>query len=168
MKAGDKFDEPFFEVTTKLERVDRLLVTAEAEHIAALEPGELDLLRSYCRRIDESINTSCFERGLIHVDGKKEFGRNEQGKPMVVDVFGTPDEDRFWDREAFEKSGEMIDLSKEFVRQHYRDIGFKDAVYEARAKKQTEPAIPPMPPDLIARASDLYVSLFERLTGEKF
>ena len=42
-------------------------------------------------------------RGLIHVDGKKEFALGPNREPVLVDSFGTLDEDRWWDAEAYEE-----------------------------------------------------------------
>ncbi len=39
---------------------------------------------------------------------------------------------------------------------------------EARAAGRSEPDIPSLPPEILRDVSDLYVSLFERLTGERF
>jgi phosphoribosylaminoimidazole-succinocarboxamide synthase len=106
-------------------------------------------------------------RGLLHVDGKKEFGVNADGVLMVVDTFGTADEDRFWDKEAYAR-GRQVDFSKEFVRQHYRQTGYYDRLLKARAEHTEEPAIPPLPPALVDEVSRLYTTVFERLTGEPF
>lgn len=86
---------------------------------------------------------------------------------MLVDTFGTADEDRFWDLEAYEK-GQQVELSKEFVRQYYRRIGYHKALMDARAAGEREPDIPPLPPDVTKEVSDLYATVFERLTGEHF
>ena len=39
---------------------------------------------------------------------------------------------------------------------------------EARAAHKPEPEIPALPAEVTERVTVLYVSLFERLTGEKF
>src|SRR5439155_7150746 len=153
--------------TTKLEKVDRELTTAEALAISKLSPGEYDDLVKAVLKIDDRLNTEVRKRGLIHVDGKKEFGMDEERRLMLVDTFGTADEDRFWDRKEYEQ-GREVELSKEFVRQYYRKIGYHQALTDARAARKPEPEIPPLPDDVTKQVSDLYVSLFERLTGEKF
>ena len=79
----------------------------------------------------------------------------------------TADEDRFWDRKEYEQ-GRQVELSKEFVRQYYRKIGYHQALTDARAARKPEPEIPPLPDDVTKQVSELYVSLFERLTGQKF
>ena len=166
-RYGEPLPKPFVEVTTKLEKVDRELTTAEALAISKLSPGEYDDLVKAVLKIDDRLNTEVRKRGLIHVDGKKEFAMDQERRLMLVDTFGTADEDRFWDLEAYQK-GEQIELSKEFVRQYYRKIGYHQALMEAREAGGPEPDIPPLPEEVTKQVSDLYVALFERLTGEKF
>lgn len=164
---GEPFPEPFVEVTTKLEKVDRELSRKEALDISKLSEREYDDLVAAVLKIDAKINADVKRRGLIHVDGKKEFAMDSDRKLMLVDTFGTADEDRWWDAAAYEK-GEHVELSKEFVRQYYRGTGYHKALMDARAAKKPEPDIPALPADVARQVSDLYVGLFERLTGEKF
>jgi phosphoribosylaminoimidazole-succinocarboxamide synthase len=164
---GEPLPEPFVEVTTKLEKVDRELTTAEALAISKLSQDEFDDLLELVLWIDERVNRDVRSRGLLHVDGKKEFAFDERRELMVVDTFGTADEDRFWDLEAYER-GEQVELSKEFVRQHYRQNGYHAALMAAREKGLPEPDIPALPPDVLAEVRDLYVRLFEQITGQTF
>ena len=164
---GEPLPRPFVEVTTKLENVDRELTTEEALRISKLRRAEFDDLVRAVLKIDDRVNADVRKRGLIHADGKKEFAMDEDRRLMLVDTFGTADEDRFWDAEAYGR-GEHVELSKEYVRQYYREIGYHKALMEARAAGRPEPDIPPLPADVTKRVSDLYVGLFERLTGERF
>jgi len=61
-----------------------------------------------------------------------------------------------------------VDLSKEYVRQYYRTTGYKDSLYGARAAGRPEPDIPGLPKDVIDRTSEIYIKLYEMITGEKF
>jgi phosphoribosylaminoimidazole-succinocarboxamide synthase len=167
VEYGEPLPEPYVEVSTKLERVDRLLDRAEALKISQLSADEYDLICETVLKIDEEIKREVEPRGLIHVDGKKEFAFDDERNLMVVDVFGTADEDRFWDKARYEE-GEFVDLSKEYVRQHYRRIGYKDRLYGARERKEAEPEIPALPEDVIGQTSEIYIRLFEMITGEKF
>ncbi|HTW76566.1 MAG TPA: phosphoribosylaminoimidazolesuccinocarboxamide synthase [Thermoplasmata archaeon] len=164
---GARLPEPHFEVTTKLEPIDRLLTFPEALALAAIDRRQLDELRETILKIDEAMQREIGPRGLLHVDGKKEFAIDDAGALMVVDTFGTADEDRFWDKDAYER-GRQVDFSKEFVRQHYRQTGYYDALQAARAAHQPEPPIPPLPPLLVDEASRLYTTVYQRLTGEPF
>ncbi len=164
---GQKLPEAHFEVTTKLEPVDRLLKIPEALELAAIDRRQLDELKETILKIDRAMQEEIGPRGLLHVDGKKEFGVADDGALMVVDTFGTADEDRFWDKDAYER-GRQVDFSKEFVRQHYRQSGYHDRLQKARETHAEEPAIPPLPPLLVDEVSRLYTTVFERLTGEPF
>jgi phosphoribosylaminoimidazole-succinocarboxamide synthase len=167
LEYGVPLPQPHFEVTTKLEPVDRLLPTDEALKLACLDAKQLDGIRETILRIDEAMQREISPRGLLHVDGKKEFAMDADGVLMVVDTFGTADEDRFWDKDAYDR-GRQVDFSKEFVRQHYRQSGYYDRLMTARNAKTEEPAIPPLPPLLVDEVSRLYTTVFERLTGQPF
>ena len=86
---------------------------------------------------------------------------------MVVDTFGTLDEDRWWDAAEYAK-GNTVELSKEMVRQYYRETGYHAKLMAAREKGEAEPPIPALPQEVIDKVSQLYVDMYERITGEKF
>jgi phosphoribosylaminoimidazole-succinocarboxamide synthase len=164
---GEELPQPFLEVSTKLEKTDRLLDKAEALAISGLSSQEYEDAREIVLKIDEDIGKSVEQRGLIHVDGKKELAFDEDRQIMVVDVYGTADEDRFWDKSRYEE-GDFQDLSKEYVRQYYRQTGYKNQLYAARAAGSLEPPIPALPQGIIDETTKIYVQLFEMITGEKF
>lgn len=164
---GEPLPEPYLEETTKLEKVDRELTREEALRISSLTKDEYEELRETVLRIDERMNKDVRSRGLLHVDGKKEFAFDGERALMVIDTFGTADEDRFWDLKAYE-DGKHVELSKEFVRQHYRQTGYHATLMEAREEGLPEPDIPALPDDVTKQVSDLYVGLFERITGKAF
>ncbi|MDM7934029.1 MAG: phosphoribosylaminoimidazolesuccinocarboxamide synthase [Methanothrix sp.] len=164
---GEEMPEPFVEVSTKLERTDRLIERPEALKISGLSSEEFDEAVETVIKIDEDIGREVASRGLIHVDGKKELAFDSDRQIMVVDVYGTADEDRFWDRARYE-DGEFVDLSKEYVRQYYRRIGYKDSLYRAREAGLDEPPIPPLPEETVQETSRIYIRLFEMITGERF
>lgn len=167
VKKGEKLPKPFVECTTKLEATDMNLTTEEAKKMAGLTDEEYDNIVATTLRIDEIIAREAGKRNLIHCDGKKEYAFDKDRKLMVIDTFGTLDEDRWWDAEEYAK-GNIVELSKEFVRQYYRETGYHKALYDARDKGEAEPDIPALPQDIVDRVSKLYVDMYERITGEKF
>ncbi len=167
IKYGERLPRPFYEMTTKLENVDRLLSTEEAMKISGTTPEENERIIDLIVKIDQLITSEVQERMLIHVDGKKELAFDEKRRLMVVDTFGTADEDRWWDEDEYAK-GNCIELSKEAVRQYYREIGYYDKLIKARKAKKPEPPIPPLPKEKADEVSDLYIEMFERITGESF
>lgn len=162
---GEPFPDPYFEVTTKFEKFDRALDYNEACEIGGLTKEELFQIRDEIFSIDRLIQGEVGKRGLIHADGKKEFALSYRRIPVIVDTFGTADEDRFWDRDSL-SSGKIVELSKESVRQYYRQSGYHKALYTAREENKPEPEIPPLPDDLKRSTEELYRKMFERITGE--
>ena len=165
LTEGVKLPKPFLEVSTKFEKFDRNLDRDEALQISNLEPEELDSLLAIVLDVDSIIERETSKRGLIHVDGKKEFALGPGRAPVLIDSFGTLDEDRWWDADEYER-GRIVQLSKESVRQHYIESGHHSELYEARQLGTTEPPIPALPEHLIESTAELYASMFERLTGE--
>lgn len=167
IRYGEKLPEPYFEITTKFEDHDRNVDLEEAMEIGGLGKDEIEEIRELILKIDERINRDVWQRGLIHVDGKKEWALDENRDPVVVDTFGTADEDRFWDLKEYEK-GNFVELSKEFVRQYYRSIGYYNKLMDAREHGLPEPDIPPLPDDMIKKTSLLYIEMYEKITGKKW
>jgi len=167
LEEGAKLPKPYLEVSTKFEAFDRLLDREEALQISNLEGHELDRILDIVLKVDEIIDREARLRGLIHVDGKKEFALGPNREPVLVDSFGTLDEDRWWDAEAYE-DGKIVQLSKEFVRQHYIETGHQPKLYEARNSGTEDPPIPALPDEVINRTSELYANMYERLTGQEF
>lgn len=166
VEYGAELPEPFFEMTTKLEETDRLLSDAEALDISGVTRDDYEEIREAVLKLDERMAQQVRPRGLLHVDGKKEFAFGDEREVVIIDTFGTPDEDRWWDREAFEE-GRFVELSKEAVRQHYRKTGYHGELYRAREAGRPEPEIPPLPADLAEATSHLYVEMYTKLTGEE-
>ncbi len=176
---GEPLDEPYFEQTTKLEHVDRKLTREEAMRIASITEDELEKIRNICIEVDELIQKEVGKRGLIHVDGKKEFAMDEDRNIMLIDTFGTADEDRWWDAEEYNK-GNIVEISKEFVRKWYeeevlytcpvcsRSFSYKDFLDQLRRDGAPQVGIPPLSEEMVEKTRQLYVDLFERITGERF
>ena len=167
LEEGVRLPTPYLEVSTKFEKFDRLLDRKEALEISNLTEDEFDSIMDIVVKIDQIIESEAGKRGLIHVDGKKEFALGKDRVPVLVDSFGTLDEDRWWDAEKYSE-GEIVQLSKEFVRGHYLGTGHHEELYEARQSGAEEPPIPALPQEIIDQTSDLYATMFTRLTGQEF
>ena len=164
---GAKLVKPFLEVTTKFEAFDRNISNEEALEISNITKEELDAIFDAVLKIDIMIEREAAKNGLIHVDGKKEFALGPGRKVVLVDTFGTLDEDRWWDAEAY-TNGECIELSKESVRTHYIETGHQKVLKAARDAGTPEPPIPALPQEVIDQTANLYASMFERLTSQSF
>ena len=161
---GEKLTEPFFEITTKFESYDRKIDFEEARKIGGLLLHEIEEIREIILKIDKIMQDEVKKRKLIHVDGKKEFAMGKDRELYIVDTFGTMDEDRWWDLEEYE-NGKIVELSKEFVRQYYKNIGYYEKLKKSRERGEKEPEIPPLPRDLVKKVSELYKEMYRRITG---
>ena len=161
---GEMIPEPMFEMTTKFEDYDRPLGIEEASSISGLGKDEISEVRELVLRIDDIMKNEVEKRNLLHADGKKEIALDSDRRPIIVDTFGTADEDRFWDL-ALYRAGQVRELSKEFVRQYYRSTGYYDMLYRARSNGSKEPDIPPLPEDLRIKTVNLYRSMYTAITG---
>ncbi len=167
LEEGVKLPKPYLEVSTKFEKFDRLLDRKEALEISNITSEEFDAILEIVVKVDEIIQTEATKSGLIHVDGKKEFALGPNRVPVLVDSFGTLDEDRWWAADDYE-NGSIVSLSKEFVREYYLGTGHHSDLYTAREAGTDEPPIPPLPQEIIDQTAALYESMYERLTGDEF
>ena len=132
---GQKLPKPLVEVTTKFEAYDRFVDRQEALEISNITDEEFDSIIEACLKIDAVIEREAAKNGLIHVDGKKEFALGPGRKVVLVDTFGTLDEDRWWDAEKYAE-GEQVELSKEFVRTHYIETGHQAELESCKEREQ--------------------------------
>ena len=102
------------------------------------------------------------EHGLILVDTKYEFGKDENGVIRLIDEIHTPDSSRYWLSASYEArfaAGENPEnIDKEFLRTWYRSQcdPYKDEV------------LPEAPTDMVDELSRRYIQLYELITGEDF
>jgi phosphoribosylaminoimidazole-succinocarboxamide synthase len=100
-------------------------------------------------------------RGLILVDTKYEFGFDESGEIVLADEVHTPDSSRYWLADTYTErltKGEAPDtFDKDFIRRWV----------VSQCDPYKDP-IPPIPEEVILQAAAIYVSAYEKITGEAF
>jgi len=100
------------------------------------------------------------KKGIILVDTKYEFGLYD-GKLTLMDEIHTPDSSRFWVKKTYQervkKGLEPESFDKEFLRIWYVEHGYRG-----------EGKPPTMPSELAVKMSQLYIGIYEKLTGKKF
>ena len=129
-KAGEKLEEPIFDVSTKLEEKDRYVSWAEAQRIASLTDREVGEVKVLLLKVDDIITQLAAKAGLVNEDGKIELAFDPLRRLMVVDVVGTLDECRF--------TYDGLHVSKEIARQYYRKTEWYRDVEEAKKKAEKE------------------------------
>lgn len=164
MSENDAFPTPIITPATKAEEGHDEDISREA----IVEQGivsEADYLQleQYTRALFQRGTEMARDRDLILGDTKYEFGKNAQGKIVLIDEIHTPDSSRYFysdgydDRQAQVKSQKQ--LSKEFVRQWLISNGFQGLEGQV---------IPSMSDHYINTVSERYIELYENITGTAF
>eukprot|EP00984_Skeletonema_dohrnii_P000983 scaffold316_cov122-Skeletonema_dohrnii-CCMP3373.AAC.15 len=162
MKKNEKLAKTILTPTTKEEEHDRPISEAEIMAEGWMKQEDFDVCAKAALAVFAKGQEIAAERGLILVDTKYEFGKDENGVINLIDEVNTPDSSRYWlansykERIAAGKEPENID--KEFLRLWFRDNcdPYKDEV------------IPDAPKDLVVELSRRYVKLYETITGKEF
>ena len=160
---GQTLDNPFLDVSTKLEESDRYLGWEEAQKIAHISDNELEEIRKSTLLINELIGQEANKIGLKYEDGKIEFGFDEERNLIVVDVLGTLDECRF--------TFEGMPVSKEIARLYYRKTNWFKELAEVKKrdsinwKEKVNLSPPPLPERLKELISMAYCTFANEITG---
>lgn len=164
LKENDKFPKPIITPTTK-ESVghDEDISKEEIIKQGLVSENDYEQLEKYTHALFERGTDFAARKGLILVDTKYEFGKNKDGKIMLIDEIHTPDSSRYFYSEGYQerqKKGEsQKQLSKEFVREWLMENGF-----QGKEGQQ----IPEMTDDFVNAVSDRYIELYENITGDNF
>ncbi|WP_404954549.1 phosphoribosylaminoimidazolesuccinocarboxamide synthase [Streptomyces sp. 147326] len=161
-EPGTVLARPVIEYTTKLEEIDRFVDRDEAAGISGLNAEQQAELEERTRLIDEIVTDHARSVGLVLADGKAEFGRDGQGRLVLVDHVGSPDEARL-----------LLDgahADKQVLRDHYAADGLQTQVeewVEEGRPRSTWPAPKPLPPEVVQVVGEMYRSLCEVWTGTR-
>lgn len=102
------------------------------------------------------------KHGLILVDTKYEFGRDADGKLLVVDEIHTPDSSRYWLAESYQariaEGLEPENIDKEFLR----------LWFAKNSDPYNDEILPQAPQELVEELSSRYIKLYEKITGKTF
>jgi len=98
------------------------------------------------------------EQGIIIADTKFEFGRDRDGRIILIDEVMTPDSSRFWAADAYQPGRPQPSFDKQPLRDYL------DA--ERRAGRWNGDAPPPpLPASVVDATSKRYLEAYRRITG---
>ncbi len=165
-KPGQVLNNPFLDVSTKLEEIDRYISWDEAKKICNLSDKEIEELKEKTLFINDLITQETKRIGLFNEDGKIEFGFDEKRDIIIVDALGTLDECRL--------SFKGIPVSKEIARIFYRETEWFKEVQQAknkdkiRWKEYVSKKPPPLPEKLRETISMIYKAYTNELTKREW
>jgi phosphoribosylaminoimidazole-succinocarboxamide synthase len=99
-------------------------------------------------------------QGIIIADTKFEFGRDRDGKIILIDEVMTPDSSRFWAVDGYQPGRPQASFDKQPLRDHL------DAERRAGRWNGDAPA-PPLPAHVVDATSKRYLEAYERITGRE-
>ncbi len=162
MKKNQRLAEPVLTPTTKQEDHDRNITPEEIVSEGLADKGTWEQMAAYSRALFQRGQEVAESRGLILVDTKYEFGRDEDGNIILIDEIHTPDSSRYWKLDSYEERfarGEEPEyFDKEFLR-----LWFKE-----HCDPYADTALPEAPPEMVAELAQRYVGIYEQITGEAF
>ena len=98
------------------------------------------------------------DQGIIIADTKFEFGRDADGRIILIDEVMTPDSSRFWAADVYKPGQPQPSFDKQPLRD-YLDV-------ERRAGRWNgEAPPPPLPASVVEATSKRYLEAFRRVTG---
>lgn len=162
LKKNQKLDEPVFTPTTKFEEHDRTLSPDDIVREKLLTKVEVTEVEEKAKALFKRGQEIALSHGLILVDTKYEFGRDKDGKIILIDEIHTPDSSRYWKAPTYDvrfKAGEEPEyFDKEFLRMWFKENcdPYKDKV------------LPKAPEELVVELARRYIEIFETITGKTF
>jgi phosphoribosylaminoimidazole-succinocarboxamide synthase len=163
MKEHDRFPEPIITPATKAEEGhDEDISREEILAQGMVEKDDYLQMEDFTRRLFQRGTEMAAEKGLILVDTKYEFGKQD-GKIYLIDEIHTPDSSRYFYAEGYQERQDkdmgQKQLSKEFVREWLIDHDFQGLAGQT---------VPEMPDEFVNEVTDRYIELYENITGEDF
>lgn len=161
LKENDKLPRPIITPTTKAKiGHDEDISKEDILANGIVDRKDYEMLEDYTFKLFQRGSELAAKRGLILVDTKYEFGK-QNGKIYLIDEVHTPDSSRYFYKEGYEdrqKKGEpQKQLSKEFVRQWLIENNF-----QGKDGQQ----VPEMTDDVVKGISDRYKELYTQVMGE--
>lgn len=146
LKQGSKFDNPIFTPATKAEDGHDENISFE-EMVALVGQSAADTLRTLSIELYQFGATHCDAKGIILADTKFEFGLCDN-EIILIDEVMTPDSSRFWHHNDYQEGISPPSYDKQIIRDYLETTDW-----------DKQPPAPPLPDDIITKASKRYNDL---------
>ncbi|HIF85130.1 MAG TPA: phosphoribosylaminoimidazolesuccinocarboxamide synthase [Flavobacteriaceae bacterium] len=165
MIENDCFQIPIITPTTKAinGQHDKDISKEEILKQKIVSYDDYKKLEEYTYKLFNEGSKIANSQGLILVDTKYEFGKNNNGEIILIDEIHTPDSSRYFYLDNYNElqksKSPQKQLSKEFVRQWLISKGFQG---------KDGQVIPEMNSEYVKGVSNRYIELYEKITGSNF
>jgi phosphoribosylaminoimidazole-succinocarboxamide synthase len=157
MAESQKLEPAIFSPATKAETGhDENITVARMREILGDEVA--DTLENMTRAVYALGEKISRERGIIIADTKFEFGRDGDGRIILIDEVMTPDSSRFWAADAYTPGQPQPSFDKQPLRDYL------DTMRRAGRWNGEAPA-PALPAKVVDATSQRYLEAYRRVTG---
>jgi phosphoribosylaminoimidazole-succinocarboxamide synthase len=155
LRESERLAAPIFTPATKAETGHDENIS-EQQMAAIVGSEATDFLRDVSLRIYLEASDYARSRAIIIADTKFEFGRDRDGRIILIDEVLTPDSSRFWPMDTYEVGTSQASFDKQYVRDYLERISW-----------DKQPPAPTLPPEVAAATTARYLEAYELLVGEK-
>ena len=154
---SERLEPAIFSPATKAE-------TGHDENITVVRMREIvgrevtDTLEQMTRAVYSLGERLSREHGIIIADTKFEFGRDADGRIILIDEVMTPDSSRFWAVDAYQPGQPQPSFDKQPLRD-YLDTERRGGRWNGEAPP------PPLPESVVDATSERYLDAYRRVTG---
>ena len=154
LRESDQLAEPIFTPATKAETGHDENIS-EQEMATIIGPEVTESLRNVSLQIYREASEYARTRGIIIADTKFEFGRDREGRVILIDEVLTPDSSRFWPAEKYQPGASQASFDKQFVRDYLETLDWNK-----------QPPAPPLPAQVAQATTQRYLEAYQLLVGE--
>lgn len=155
LRESEQLAEPIFTPATKAETGHDENIS-EARMAEIVSPDVTAHLREISLTLYKQAAEYARERGIIIADTKFEFGRDREGRAILIDEVLTPDSSRFWPADDYEVGRGQASFDKQYVRDYLETLSWNK-----------QPPAPELPPEVSKATTARYLEAYELLTGQK-
>jgi phosphoribosylaminoimidazole-succinocarboxamide synthase len=156
LRQADRLPQPIFTPTTKAPKGQHDEPINDAQGIAIVGAPLYEKLKAVSLALYQFGHDRAQQAGMILADTKFEFGTDAAGDLWLIDELLTPDSSRYWPAESYAPNQSPPSYDKQFVRDHLLAIRWDQ-----------KPPGPRLPPDVIARTQEKYLTALKNLMGER-
>jgi len=154
LSESEQLAKPIFTPATKAETGHDENIS-ERQMASIIDPEVTEFLRDVSLTLYQEASDYARSRKIIIADTKFEFGRDLDGRIILIDEALTPDSSRFWPVESYEIGKSQASFDKQFVRDYLEGIAWNK-----------QPPAPSLPPEVAAATTTRYLEAYELLVGE--
>lgn len=155
LRESEQLPEVIFTPATKAETGhDENISEAQMANIVGSEVT--GYLRDLSLRLYREAAEYARARGIIIADTKFEFGRDRDGRIILIDEALTPDSSRFWPAGDYAAGKSQPSFDKQYVRDYLEGLAWNK-----------QPPAPALPPEIAAATTARYLEAYELVVGEK-